>query len=99
MKNFDERVWKMIKKIPRGKVTSYKIIAEKLGTRAYRAVGNACNRNPFAPRVPCHRVVNNSGNIGGYAHPLQRKILLLEKEGIQIEGKKIKNFNKVLFRF
>ena len=99
MKNFDERVWEMIKKIPKGKVTSYKIIARRLGTRAYRAVGNACNRNPFAPEVPCHRVVNHSGNIGGYAHSLKRKIFLLEKEGIQVEGKKIKNFNKVLFRF
>ncbi|MEM2989175.1 MAG: MGMT family protein, partial [Candidatus Bathyarchaeia archaeon] len=46
---FDESVWALIERIPRGRVTTYKIIAERLGSKAYRAVGNACRRNPNAP--------------------------------------------------
>ena len=55
--NFNEKVWQLTKKIPKGKVTTYKLIAQKLKTKAYRAVGQALKRNPHAPKVPCHRVV------------------------------------------
>jgi O-6-methylguanine DNA methyltransferase len=46
--------------------TTYGQIARKLNTKAYRAVGNACRKNPYAPRVPCHRVVRSDGTIGGF---------------------------------
>ncbi len=97
MHSFSQKVWNLTKKIPRGKVTTYKIIAEKMGTRAYRAVGNALNRNPYAPIVPCHRVVGSDGSLTGYAHGLKRKKELLEKEGIDVKSGKV-SLGKFLFK-
>ena len=99
--NFNERVWQLLSRIPRGKVTTYKIIAHKLGTRAYRAVGMACARNPNAPKVPCHRVVNSNGEVGNYSGNggVKRKTLLLQKEGISINDNIVQNYEKVLYKF
>lgn len=87
--------------IPEGKVSTYKEIAHALGKSgfAYRAVGMALNKNPYAPRVPCHRVVASNGSLGGFAHGDQKKIELLEKEGVQIMDNKILHFEKKLFRY
>ena len=62
---------------------TYGDIAEALGTRAYRAVGKALNHNPFAPQVPCHRVVGSTGLLTGYADGIRKKRQLLVKEGVQ----------------
>lgn len=97
--NFDERVWNLCKKIPRGKVSTYKLIAEELNSKAYRAVGGALNRNPYAPQVPCHRVLNSKGELHGFAFGLEAKKKLLENEGIKIKNNKVVDFEKVLFRF
>jgi len=102
--SFNEEVWKLMTKIPRGRVTTYGLIAKKLETKAYRAVGNACRNNPYAPKVPCHRVVKSDGTIGGFAgktsgKTVENKIKLLRKEGIQIKDGKIIDFEKVLFKF
>ncbi len=97
--NFNQRVWNICKQIPKGKVSTYKIIANKLGTKAYRAVGNALNRNPYSPVVPCHRVVNSDGRVGGFAKGTKKKIEMLGKEGIEIKNGKIVDFGKVLLRF
>ena len=99
LKNFDQRVWQLLKMIPKGRVTSYKEIAKSLNSKAYRAVGQACGRNPYAPVVPCHRVVNASGSIGGFSDDLNKKIKLLEGEGITIKDGKIVDFDKRLFKF
>ncbi len=99
MHSFSQKVWSLTKKIPRGKVTTYKIIAEKMGTRAYRAVGNALNRNPYAPVVPCHRVVGSDGSLTGYAHGLKRKKELLKKEGINVRSGRVSYLSKFLFKF
>ena len=96
---FQEKVWKLLKQIPKGKVTTYKIIANKLGTKAYRAVGNACHNNPHPIKVPCHRVINSNGKVGGFATGIENKIKLLEKEGIKIKNNQIQNFEEVLFKF
>ena len=95
---FQEKVYKICKKVPKGKVITYKEIARALGTKAYRAVGTALNKNLYAPEVPCHRVINSNGKIGGFASGVSKKIKLLKKEGVEIKGKRIelKNF---LFRF
>lgn len=102
--NFDEKVWKLMQRIPKGRVTTYSMIAKKLNTRAYRAVGNACRKNPYAPRVPCHRVVRTNGTVGGFGgktsgKTVEKKIRLLRKENVEIKNGKITNFEKVLFRF
>ena len=64
--NFSQQVYQLCKQIPKGKVTTYKVLAEKLGTRAYRAIGQVLKRNPYAPIVLCHRVVLNNGFLGGF---------------------------------
>ena len=98
---FDEKVWMLMKKIPCGRVTTYGLIARKLNSQAYRAVGQACKRNPYAPKVPCHRVVESSGKVGNYSGSggIKRKIQLLKREGIKIKNKRIENFEKVLYKF
>ena len=96
---FAERVYALCKKVPKGRVTTYKDIGNALGGKGqiYRAVGVALNRNPRAPIVPCHRVVNADGRVGGFAHGTKKKIEMLEKEGIKIEDGKIKEFSRVFF--
>ena len=80
--SFNEKVWALTSRVPEGKVTTYGQIARKLGTRAYRAVGNALRRNPYAPQVPCHRVVGSDGRLTGFAFGLARKQRLLAAEGV-----------------
>jgi O-6-methylguanine DNA methyltransferase len=77
---FSERVWKLVGKIPKGKVTTYGGIAGRLGRPgAGRAVGQALKRNPHAPIVPCHRVVKSDGGLGGYGGSSPAlQILILE---------------------
>lgn len=90
---FAERVYQELRKVPKGKVTTYKRLAEKLGNKAYRAVGTALKNNPYAPEVPCHRVVRSDGKIGGFmgktsGEEIARKIRMLKEEGVDVfEGK------------
>ena len=95
---FQNKVYGLCKKVPRGKVTTYKAIAEKIGNKAYRAVGTALNKNPFA-QVPCHRVVGSNGHLTGFAHGLKKKAELLKREGVNIKNFEILDFDKALFRF
>jgi len=101
---FYERIWNLMKCIPRGKVTTYKELAKALNSRAYRAVGAACRNNPYAPFVPCHRVIASGGKIGGFGGKrsgknIEKKIALLEKEGVHVRDGKIVDFDKALFKF
>lgn len=97
---FQLNVWDMCKKIPKGKVSTYSAIAKAIGNKnAVRAVGNALNKNPYSPKVPCHRVVKANGEIGGFARGKKEKIRILEKEGIKIRKNKIVEFEKVVLRF
>ncbi len=99
--NFNEKVWALTKKIPKGNVTTYKIIAEKLGTKAYRAVGTALRKNRKPIIIPCHRVICSDGSLGGYKGELnnKEKALLLKKEDIEIKNNKIISLNRYLFYF
>ena len=66
--DFQKKVWNEIKKIPRGSTLTYKELAKKIDKpRAYRAVANACGKNPYPIRIPCHRVIGSNGKIGGYS--------------------------------
>jgi len=98
--SFADRVYKLCKRIPKGRVSTYKEIGNALGGKGkiYRAVGVALNKNPFAPVVPCHRVVNSDGRIGGFALGVKKKVKLLESEGVKVVNGKIKEFRKVFFR-
>src|SRR3989338_6842209 len=86
---FQDKVYELCKKVPKGKVTTYKAIAEAMGTKAYRAVGQALNKNPYAPKVPCHRVVNSQGHLHGFASGLRKNASLLKEEGIKISNNRI----------
>lgn len=84
MNNFRLKCYEIVKKIPRGKILTYKDVANILGTRAYRAVGTAMKMNNDKS-VPCHRIINSNGFIGGYNGFAGNKLNLLKKEGIASE--------------
>lgn len=81
MITFKEKVYAIVKKIPKGKVLTYKEVARRAGNaKAFRAVGNILKTN-FDPKIPCHRVIRSDGIIGEYNRGRLNKIKLLKKEG------------------
>lgn len=97
---FNKKVWLALKKIPHGKITTYKEIAKYLGRpKSARAVGNACGANPNAPKVPCHRVVRSDGCLGGYAGGIKKKVKLLKGEGLKVKKGKVEEFKKKIYRY
>lgn len=84
--HFQILVWKEIAKIPYGKTKTYKELAIAIGRpKSARAVANACGKNPYAPSIPCHRVIRSDGKLGGYSGKggIKTKLKLLKQEGIQ----------------
>ena len=82
---FQVKVWSHLSKIPLGEVKSYKQVANSIGKpKAIRAVATAIAKNPYAPIIPCHRVIRSDGSLGGYSGKggVRTKKLLLKKEGI-----------------
>ena len=85
--DFQKMVWSEITKIPKGKTITYKELAAKIGKpKAYRAVANACAKNPLLEIIPCHRVVREDGKMGGYKGKkrIERKKRLLKSEGVKL---------------
>ncbi len=96
---FADKVYGLCKKIPKGKVSTYGAIAKALDSSP-RAVGQALRCNPYAPIVPCHRIVSAAGRIGGFmgktaGKEIQKKIAMLKSEGIKLKAGKIADFEKV----
>jgi len=92
---YEKRVWTALCQVPKGQVTTYGILAAHLKSSP-RAVGNALRRNPFAPQVPCHRVVATGGALGGFKGKwpkdgegitIDEKKMLLRREGVKIDDK------------
>ena len=84
---FQQKVWNAILKIPKGKVKTYKELAILIGKpKASRAVANACSKNPFPIKIPCHRVIRSDGKLGGYSGKggIKTKRKLLNNEDIII---------------
>jgi len=100
MKTFQDKVLCLVKKIPKGRVSTYKEIGRALRRKGqvYRAVGRALHNNKLLVIIPCHRVVSSDGSIGGYSRGVKKKIALLKKEGVIISRNKIVDFKKKLFR-
>ncbi|PIT95585.1 cysteine methyltransferase [Candidatus Falkowbacteria bacterium CG_4_9_14_3_um_filter_38_19] len=99
LSKFGNSVLAALKLIPPGKVTTYQEIAKYLKRpKAYRAVGNALNKNSYVPKMPCHRVIRSNGQIGGYAFGKTKKIKLLEQEKINIKQDRIINFSKIFLK-
>lgn len=79
---FQRRVWAALRRIPPGRTTTYGQIAQAIGRpQAVRAVGGACGANPVPVLIPCHRVVQTGGGLGGFSGGLEWKRLLLAREG------------------
>jgi len=86
---FRKKIYDVVKRIPRGKVLSYKQVAKLAGyPKAYRAVGNVLNKNTD-PEVPCHRVIKSDGKTGNYRRGPKKKASLLKKEGVLIINRKV----------
>jgi O-6-methylguanine DNA methyltransferase len=95
-----ELVYSFTKQVPKGKVTSYAALAVAVGRpAAARAIGSIMHVNPYAPIVPCHRVVYKDGRIGGFGDErgVARKVELLAEEGVLVENGRIKDFKKIYF--
>ena len=97
--SFPQKVWTLTARIPAGQVSTYRQIALALNSRAYRAVGQALHNNPYAPGVPCHRVVGSNGRLTGYAGGLAMKARLLIKEGVQCSNSKVVDLATHLHHF
>lgn len=87
LSEFDAKVYAVVRRIPKGRVSTYAHVAAAAGCRAPRAVGQSLKRNPFAPEVPCHRVIRSDLKPGGFrgkvAGPeIERKISMLKREGV-----------------
>jgi O-6-methylguanine DNA methyltransferase len=90
--NFTDRVYKVAARIPKGKVTTYGMLAALAGRPgAARAVGNAMRNNKDTHAVPCHRVVGSTGALTGYAYGngISTKMTMLKKEGVRFNGQRI----------
>ncbi len=84
---FQLKVWKYLRTIPKGKVKTYKQVAIGIKSpRSARAVANACAKNPYAPKIPCHRVIRSDGALGGYSGRggIKQKLKLLRSEKVAI---------------
>ena len=88
---FEQRVYQQLKKVPRGRVTTYAEMARALHCGSAQAIGQALKRNPYAPEIPCHRVIRTDLTIGGYSGEtggakLKKKLRLLKDEGVEFDA-------------
>ena len=84
---FQIKVWNYLKLIPKGSVKTYKEVAKAINRpKSARAVANACAKNPYSPKIPCHRVIRSDGGLGGYSGPggIKTKLRLLRSENVAI---------------
>ncbi len=93
-------IYKKLLQVPRGKITTYGELSKAVGLRnGQRVIGRIMNKNPYPVIIPCHRVVNSNGQIGGYAYGQDVKTNMLYKEGIEIQNGKILDFEKRIYKF
>jgi deoxyribonuclease V len=96
-----EETYRLLRQVPEGRVTTYGALAEALGAKeAARLVGEYMAKNPYAPEVPCHRVILSDGNVGKYSSPrgVEQKIELLAREGVGVKEGQIVDFGNILFQ-
>lgn len=97
---FQKRVYEATAQIPRGCVTTYKLLGDYLNCGGYQAVGQALRRNPFAPEVPCHRVIASDLSPGGYGgerggERLAKKLRRLEEEGVRFSSGRLADTSRI----
>ena len=104
MTTLAQKTYTLLKTVPAGRVTTYKALAQALHTKAYRAIGQFMRNNPYAPAVPCHRVVAADGTIGGFrgatsGKEIADKIALLAKEGVRVKNRRVIAFREKYYAF
>ncbi|MEO9276243.1 MAG: MGMT family protein [Nitrososphaera sp.] len=97
--NLEQRVYKKLLEVPKGKVTTYGELARAVGLKnGQRVIGRIMNKNPYPVVIPCHRVILSDGTIGGYAWGEKVKTKMLSQEGVKISNGKILD-QKIIYRF
>ncbi len=97
--NLEEKVYRKLMEVPKGRVTTYAELAKAVGLKnGQRVIGRIMNKNPYPVIIPCHRVILSSGKVGGYAWGDNVKTNMLSKEGVKIKDGKILN-SKIIYRF
>ena len=98
--NTEKKVYKKLLEVPKGKITTYKELANAVGIKnGQRLIGQIMNKNPYPVIIPCHRVVKSDGSVGGYSYGSKVKINMLENEGIKTQNGKIKNWENSFHQF
>ena len=97
---FDAKVYQALMRVPRGRVTTYKLLAHAAGCGSARAIGQSLRRNPFAPEVPCHRVINSDLRIGGFqgsvgGEEIRLKLKRLREEGVEFANGRLQDSVRV----
>ena len=96
----EEKVYKKLLEVPKGKVTTYGDLAKAIGLKnGQRVIGKIMNKNPYPVIIPCHRVIKSDGKIGGYAWGEKVKAKMLSNEGIKIKKGKILEMKNAIYRF
>lgn len=96
----EEKVYKKLLEVPKGKVTTYRDLAKAIGLKnGQRVIGKIMNKNPYPVIIPCHRVIKSDGRIGGYAWGEKIKTKMLSNEGIKIKKGKILDPEKTVYKF
>jgi len=97
---FNKKILDLVKKIPKGRVTTYLEIAKKLGNPGLaRAVGNSLNKNPHFLKIPCHRVIKSNGEVGGFALGTDKKLKYLRAESVIVRNGRVLDFEELLYKF
>ena len=98
--NIDQKIYKKLLEVPRGKITTYGDLAKAVGMKnGQRTVGRIMNKNPYPAIIPCHRVIKSDGKVGGYAYGENIKSNMLAKEGIKIKKGKVLDLENNRHRF
>ena len=98
--NLEQRVYKKLLEVPKGKVTTYSELSKAVGIKnGQRYIGNVMNKNPYPVIVPCHRVVLSNGRLGGYAYGEHIKAKMLHDEGVDVKDGKILDWENKIHRF
>ncbi len=94
-----KKLQKLLLKIPKSKVTTYKELAHAMNINGYRYIGKLLNKNPEPDRYPCYKVVMSNGDLGGFAHGCKDKIRRLKEDGVEIRNGKVVDFAKRFYKF
>ena len=98
--NLEQRVYKKLLEVPKGKITTYGDLAKAVGLKnGQRAIGKIMNKNPYPGIIPCHRVVKSDRSVGGYAYGIKVKTNMLSEEGIKINKGKVLDWEKTHHSF